>query len=571
PSTVNQFWLFAGGDPNQPSFPVISFTAYFLKHAYREFLMALRRVDPELAANLPADSRDLLTNEAMHDFLARFRRLALEDPGFSKQRDEILNTPAIGDHRALIASWLKFLYDADSIHFNHYGPPGAIPTISVSQLLGGAGNEAFDFSGKVVFVGFADDLQPQKTLGFYTFFSKPQNLTISTVELAATAFANLYENSKLKVFPLGFHWVILLAWAVLIVTWLTNQRIRYGIMASLLFSGAYFALVFLAFTSNLWIPYCTVLFVQTPFAAFCSIWWRYAVSHHEREEIYRAFSYYVPEKMVDKMIEKGVVPGSGIAFEIPRGACLFADAGQYTKLAESLDPMSLGELMNRYYGGLFPLVKRHGGLVSDVVGDAMLAIWADERDFSGVVQSVCRCALSVQAEVERFNREHAIKLPIRIGIHSGSFRLGNVGSDEHYEYRAIGDTVNTASRIENLNKKLGTRILVTGEMITQTGLFLTRELGSFLLEGKSRAVLIHELLCGMEDATEQRRRLCAEFAGGLKRYRLGAYGEAEEVFEGILGFYPSDGPSRFYADLCRQQRGHCAVAMNPQPIRIGKD
>jgi adenylate cyclase len=132
--------------------------------------------------------------------------------------------------------------------------------------------------------------------------------------------------------------------------------------------------------------------------------------------------------------------------------------------------------------------------------------------------------------------------------------LGSVGAVAHYEYRAVGDIVITATRIEGLNKYLGTQILVSEEGLSHVEGFLTRELGEFLLVGKSKPLVVYELLCRLEEANGQQRGLCAEFAEALAACRKQRWEEAIEAFEKCIAHSGGDGPSLYYKKLCEQYR-----------------
>ena len=123
-----------------------------------------------------------------------------------------------------------------------------------------------------------------------------------------------------------------------------------------------------------------------------------------------------------------------------------------------------------------------------------------------------------------------LQLPTRIGLHAGPMLLGNIGAIDHYEYRAVGDIVNTASRMDGLNKFLGTQILVSAEVLQQLDGFLTRELGTFLLAGKSKPLVVHELLCPLGESTPQQRSLCSLFAEALGAYRAQAWDRPSSNF-----------------------------------------
>ena len=147
-----------------------------------------------------------------------------------------------------------------------------------------------------------------------------------------------------------------------------------------------------------------------------------------------------------------------------------------------------------------------------------------------------------------------LHLHTRIGLHSGYISLGSVGAINHYEYRPVGDIVNTASRIEKLNKYLDTRILVSEEVLQQIEGFLTRKLGEFIFVGKSKPVTVYELISRTEESIEQQRNLCAVFTEGLNAYYEQSWEEAIKAFYESAKIYQQDGPSTFYLHLCEKYK-----------------
>ncbi len=142
----------------------------------------------------------------------------------------------------------------------------------------------------------------------------------------------------------------------------------------------------------------------------------------------------------------------------------------------------------------------------------MLAIWYGESLSAETRSGPCRAALEMAAAVAAFNSSaDGPKLPVRIGVHSGHVSIGTVGAVDHYEYRAVGDCVNTASRLEGLNKYLKTRILVSEDVIAGIDDFLTRPLGRFILAGKVNALAVHELISERGKAHGDQFLLCDTF------------------------------------------------------------
>jgi adenylate cyclase len=166
-------------------------------------------------------------------------------------------------------------------------------------------------------------------------------------------------------------------------------------------------------------------------------------------------------------------------------------------------------------------------------------------------------ALGVARAVTRFNQSFTdAKLPVRIAVHAGEIFLGNIGASEHYEYGVTGDTVNTASRMDSLNKFLGTQIVVSEDVIRGLEGFLTREAGTFLLKGKSQPVAVHELKCALAESEETQKQACAIFAQGLRAFRARSWREAREQFDSCLKLMGDDPLSRRFLNLCREYSAH---------------
>jgi adenylate cyclase len=237
-----------------------------------------------------------------------------------------------------------------------------------------------------------------------------------------------------------------------------------------------------------------------------------------------------------------------------------------------MDPKELGSFMNRYYETVFDPVRQHGGVVSNVIGDSMLAIWVAAQPDPALKDRSCLAALDIARAMRRFNPSvDSTQLHTRIGLHAGHILMGNIGAIDHYEYRPVGDIVNTATRIEGLNKHLGTRILASEEVVRHLSGFLTREVGKFLMAGKSKPVVVHEVICRSADSDELRQTACRRFAEALDAFRKQRWGDAEEIFLEVADSLGEDGPSRFYIDQCARCRSHPPGEPWDEAIRIEKN
>jgi adenylate cyclase len=239
--------------------------------------------------------------------------------------------------------------------------------------------------------------------------------------------------------------------------------------------------------------------VQAPLALFVATALHYRAAKQDRLRIRELFGYYLPEAVVERLVREGFHPGQDR--ESVFGVCLYSDAAQYATLSEGMAPEQLANYMNDYYDVIFEPVRRHGGIVSDVVGDAMMAIWAARSDDHQIRAAACQAALEILDAVKRRNASgEGPLLPTRIGLHCGAMTMAHVGARDHFEYRAVGDIVNTASRLEALNKDLGTSVLVSADTVAGLDNIVSRPLGSRRLAGKQSPIEVHELT-GLGNAT----------------------------------------------------------------------
>jgi adenylate cyclase len=473
----------------------------------------------------------------------------------------------------LLQSLIRMYQVSNSQYLNYYGPPHTISTIPYYAIVSNkektAGENEINVKGKAVFVGHSPLSQQEQIERFYSVFSQPDGLDISGVEIAATAFANLLENKPVKPLSSGSYIAFLLAWGFSMGIICLAIRRAFGSLMTVGLSILYLAAAECQFkTAGLWYPIVVPLFFQLPFAIFGSVIWKYADSVRERKNIREAFRYYLPDDVVDQVTKN--ISAVGSSHKVVYGICLSTDAEQYTALSETMAPEELGRFMNKYYETVFNPIRQNGGIISDVKGDSILALWVTSRPEATLRYRACLAALDIESAINLFKQDpHTIQLPTRIGLHSGDILLGSVGAIDHYEYRPVGDIVNTATRMEGLNKYMGTRILVTEEVINQLGGLVTRKLGEFILAGKSKPVVVHELLCQKGECSEKQRIICASFAEALDAFRRQSWDEAIEKFLTCIK-YGDDGPSRFYLGLCEHYKNNPPGESWDGVIRMGK-
>ena len=552
PVKVSQFWLFKEGAGDAATLPVAMLQLRLLD-AYPDLLRLLRAASPQ-AMQLPDNADAIMRERKLRPAMEQLRTF-LQQPGVGEQvraqlaADTVL-TPAT---RRMLTTLVRVYQDKDSRTLNYYGPPRSITTLPYYQVWQADGRRAapkFDLRGKMVLVGFSERLQPEQTDGFYTVYSQETSgLDISGVEIAATALANMIENNPVQPLKLGTQFALVLSWGLLMGMLAMVWRAGRGIAAVAAAALAYLLVAFQVFSTHvLWLPLMVPLFIQAPLVLFGALLWHYRDVARERNLIRQAFRNYLPERAVAALArDLSAAPGG----ELMHGVCLATDAARYTTLAERMAPEDLAALMNRYYESLFQPVRAHGGFISDVVGDAMLAVWAQVKPDASQRAQACRAALEVAQAAERFDQSlTSADLSTRIGLHAGPILLGNIGAADHLEYRAVGDIVNTASRLQALNKILGTRVLASRETVQGLDEFLYRDLGTFLLPGKSRPTAVVELRGLVRGVTDGESLFAQEFSSAVQDYQKGGFSAARARLAKLLEGFPQDGPARHYLALC---------------------
>ncbi len=540
-----------------PTLPVVAFQLYALP-VYPDFLRLLEEVFPDQARTLPRTAQEILRSRGIKGMIQDIREIFGKDPSAEIRMlsalDRSPERPADPGQRRIVRSLIHLYGGGIRKFLNFYGPARTIPTIPYHEALrpgeGVPDPSTAEVAGKAVFVGSSESRQLAQKDGFYTVYTNTDGVDLSGVEIQATAFANLVEDLPVRPLPFGFHVSVMVLWgfAVGVLSFVFRPAVSFPAVAA--FSILYLVAAANRFASGaVWYPVVFPLLVQGPMVLVGSVAWNYVEMNRERRNFRKAFSYYLPAGVVDELAQN--IEGLKVSNQLVQGVCLATDAEQYTALSESMEPKELAQFMNRYYEAVFDPVRRHGGMVSNVVGDSMLALWLANRETPAPLGDACLAAIEIVSAVRDFKRNLAgTSLPTRIGLHSGEILLGNIGAAQHFEYRPVGDIVNTATRIEGLNKYLGTRILVSRDVLSLADRFLTRDLGRFLLAGKSRPVHVYELLNLRTDATPRQMEYCASFEKGMELFRAQDWEKATAKFHETLGIRDGDGPSIFYWRLC---------------------
>ncbi len=211
----------------------------------------------------------------------------------------------------------------------------------------------------------------------------------------------------------------------------------------------------------------------------------------------RSFALYVPRELVRKIVANSALASeTAVRQEI---SVLFTDIRDFTTICEKISPEEVVNLLSAYFDAINASVEANGGSIIQFMGDSVCAMWNAPVGDPDHVSHACRCALDIAATVERFNaRQQGAGQPVfvtRIGLHTGSAVVGNVGAASRLQYTAMGDTMNVASRLEGINKEFGTTIMVSRAVVARCGDdFIFRPLGKKQAKGRSARLDIFELV-----------------------------------------------------------------------------
>lgn len=235
----------------------------------------------------------------------------------------------------------------------------------------------------------------------------------------------------------------------------------------------------------------------------------------QRRFAHSALGKYLPRSIAQEIIEKPeLLALHGEKKEI---FVLFSDLEGFTKMSHALEPETVATLLNRYLEMLSQVVLDHGGVIDKFVGDAVVAFWGApiSRPDDGARAAEAGYAMWQAGEDFRAGVDPSLP-PVgrtRVGMHFGEAVVGNFGGASRIQYTALGDSMNTASRLESANKALETRVLASREFVERSGLDWWRPMGRVVLRGRRRPVDVYEAVPEFPDADRRELERAIELLG----------------------------------------------------------
>ncbi|GER92397.1 adenylate/guanylate cyclase domain-containing protein [hot springs metagenome] len=472
----------------------------------------------------------------------------------------VLEIANYGVDNLLIGSYRIPCDESGRLTLNYYGKQGTFRTIPAVDIIKKRLKHD-ELKDSLVFIGATE-------IGLSDLRATPVDPVLPGIEVHATVVSNALQNKLLikdgRVIALDILFIII--FALMLTTSLS--LVRRTLAALILFLavlGLYYItnhLVFKHYPLN-----TSVLFplISITLSYFGSEAYRNLFEERQSRFLKKAFSSYVSPELVSEIMKRpDMLKLGGEKREI---TVLFSDIRGFTTLSERLTPESLVSVLNQYLSPMTDIVLKNKGTLDKYIGDAIMAIYNAPLNIHDHAALACKSAIEMLERLKDINNSFKEKglpeIDIGVGINTGEVIVGNMGTDMRFDYTAIGDTVNLASRLEGMNKVYKTHIIIseftfryltrlndlTHKVIVQHSLnsstLYIRELDMIKVKGKDKPVTIYQVSSDMDEV------LIDKFEGALQLYRKQQFKEAREVFEMLEAEY-SDKTAGVFAERCAE-------------------
>lgn len=384
--------------------------------------------------------------------------------------------------------------------------------------------------------------------GLYDLRAAPLAGVYPGVEIHATLLDNLLAGDAMRDSPRGLTILALFVLSILAATAVRLSRTtQETIVAWLIMLPIPFILGLLAYQGGVWLPVMP-LWAGTLPAMVAALVLNYATEGRQKRFIKGAFKQYLSPAFVEQLMhDPNRLKLGGETREL---TIYFSDIKGFTGISEKLGAEKLTALLNRYLTVMSDIIQESGGTVDKYIGDAVVAFWnapLDQADHAALgVKAALECQRILEQIRPALETEFGAKIYARIGLNTGPVVIGNMGSNQRFNYTFLGDAGNLASRLEGINKKFATYIAMSQFTRDRLGdLFRGRELSRITVVGRQEPVRIYEPVTEADYA--ERRPLFAAFEAALALYYAGRFAEAAAAFEALAGEDPT---SAIYARRC---------------------
>ena len=429
---------------------------------------------------------------------------------------------------------------------NYLGPPKTFPHYPITDIINNKIAKG-EFKDKIVLVGAT-------ATGIYDMRNTPFSTTYPGLEIHSTVIDNILRQNFLTRPEWAKIFDILAIILIGIVTGFVIPRLSAA--KGILFPIGFF-MIHIFFSRLLFIKYGFLINIIYPLTALILLYisltiYKYMTEERERKKIKGAFTYYVSSSVVNEMLkhpEKLKLGGDRKELSV-----LFSDIRSFTTIAEALTPEDLVHILNEYLTVMTDIVFKYDGTLDKYMGDAIMAIYGAPLDLPDHPIKACRSALEMIKELKVLNQkwinEGKQPIDIGIGVNTGPMMVGNMGSEQRFDFTVMGDSVNLGSRLEGANKSYKTKIIIsefTFERVKNE--FTCMEMDSVRVKGKEQPVKIYSLI-GDKDLPDMQEEIVNQFNQAINFYKTRKWGKAIHVFENITVMDPNLYAAEVYIERC---------------------
>jgi len=446
--------------------------------------------------------------------------------------------------------------EAGRILINYRGRQKTFPHLSITDILRGEIDDDL-LRDKIVMVGAT-------AVGIYDLRVTPLDNVFPGLEVHANIVDSILARDYMYHPAWGavFDAMAIIVAALLLAIVVPRTRILTGALATLALFFGYILLCNYLFAHKGWIlnlvyPLSVIIFVYLGITVY-----RYFAETRQKLFIKDAFATYLAPTVVKQLIEapeKLVLGGEERVI-----TAFFSDVQGFTGISERLAPAELVELLNEFLTEMTNIILKHEGTVDKFEGDAIIAFFGAPNDLENQAEVACMACIDMQKRLREmrgaWRKDNRPELRMRIGVNTGPAVVGNMGSRNRMDYTMMGDTVNTAARLEGVNKVYGTYTMISDPTFREAGQWISaRELDAITVVGKAEPVKVYELLGYPGDVDDPLRETVDLYEQGLAAYRRQDWNRAIMLFLKALAITPQDGPSQTMLSRCNEFK------VNPPP------
>lgn len=432
---------------------------------------------------------------------------------------------------------------------NYRGEEKSFPHISVTDILRGDVPQN-KLKNKIVIIGAT-------AIGIYDLRVTPFGSVFPGIEI----HANIVDSILAEDFLHKPKWsaifdvlAILLAGIFLGIV-LPRVEVIPGVLAGILVFMGYILFCQFLFSThgivlNLVYPLSVTMLIYVSITAF-----RYFMETKKKRFIKNAFSTYLAPTVVNQLLES---PGNlELGGEERDITAFFSDVQGFTSISEALTPNEIVELLNEFLTEMTDIIFKHEGTVDKFEGDAIIAFFGAPNILKNHAERASIACIKMQKRLsqlrEKWQENDKPPLKMRIGLCTGTAVVGNMGSKNRMDYTMMGDTVNTAARLEGVNKIYGIYTLISETTCKAAGSSIaTREIDTIYVVGKNEPVTIYQILGKDSDVDDLMKKVNQHYAAGLRAYRNQEWNKAIKLFNAALKISPDDGPSNTMMDRSKK-------------------